>query len=79
MLMHWKNTMAGFCSKQSTLCDKISTFIKTNQQFMDDNIAKYSESDPFWYQVQLFLAQLEGLVEGYASAGLEPLTYQQLL
>lgn len=79
MLMQWKNTLAGFCSKESPLCDKVSAFIRANQQFMEESIATYSESDPFWYHVQLFLAQLEGLVDGYTSAGLEPLTIQQLL
>jgi hypothetical protein len=78
MLMQWKNTLAGFCSKESPLCDKVSAFIRANQQFMEESIATYSESDPFWYHVQLFLAQLEGLVDGYTSAGLEPLTIQQL-
>ena len=71
--------MASFCSQKSALCDKVSAFIQTNQEFMEDSIDKYSESDPFWYQVQLFLAQLEGLVDGYNSALLEPLNVQQLL
>ena len=78
ILMQWKNTLANFCSDNSTFCDKLASFIKQNLDYMNTMIEQ-NEGDPYWYQVKLFLAQLEGLMIGYAFAGLEPLDSNQLL
>ena len=76
--MQWKNTLANFCSDNSTFCDKLASFIKQNLDYMNTMIEQ-NDGDPYWYQVKLFLAQLEGLMIGYAFAGLEPLDSNQLL
>ena len=78
ILMQWKNTLASLCTKESALCEKLAAFILQNEQFMLQAINEHAATDPFWYQVQLFVAQLEGLYAGYSSAQLEPMSLQQL-
>ena len=77
--MQWKNTMAGFCNKPSNLCNKLIEFIRENLLYMEIMVEKYSDVDPFWYQVLLFITQLEGLSLGYNTTHLEPINYEQLL
>ena len=79
ILMQWKNTLAGFCSSPTALCDKISNFIQQNLKYVQHMIEQYEKTDPFWYQVKLFYAQLDGLLQGYNAARLEPLSMEDLL
>lgn len=72
LLMHWKNTMAGYCSSSSPpspYCDKLKQFLSENNDFVTEQIAK--EDSDYWYQVNLFNRQLAGLRDGYATLGLE--------
>ena len=52
LLMHWKNTMAGYCSSSSPpspYCDKLEQFLSENNDFVTEQIAK--EDSDYWYQV----------------------------
>lgn len=72
--------MAGFCDKPSSLCKKLMEFIRENLLYMEIMVEKYSNVNPFWYQVMLFIVQLEGLSLGYNDTQpLEPINYEQLL
>ena len=77
--MQWKNTLAGYCSHPTTLCNKVADFLDQNLDFMHESIDQKAKTDPFWYQVQLFLAQVEGMSVGYNSVSSEPLTFRDLL
>lgn len=79
MLMQWKNTLASYCTSPTLLCNKVQSFLEQNQLFMKESIELYADTNPFWYQVKLFQAQLDGLLEGYSSAKLDPLTAENVL
>lgn len=79
ILMHWKNTLAGMCAKPSEICTKLAQFVDNNTLFMHTQYDESGGVDPYWYQVNLFTAQLLGLLKGYSSLGLESLSYDDLL
>ena len=79
ILMQWKNTLAGYCATPTVLCKNLTNFLKKNRDFMQKSIDLHAKLDMYWYQVQLFLAQLEGLVEGYNTVSLDTLTLEDLL
>ncbi|XP_069670595.1 putative phospholipase B-like 2 [Periplaneta americana] len=68
MYQHWYNTLNGYCDNKAELCQKVQHHLDTNVKWMKEMIANHSNTDPYWYQVELFLRQLEGLVDGYMHA-----------
>lgn len=64
----WLNTVQGFCEQDEgtqSFCIWLRDFLITNYE----NIKKMSEDrskvDHYWYQIRLFLHQLEGLEHGW--------------
>ena len=41
----------GFCVEETSICDKLVTFVSSNQQYMKEQIAKQPDSD-YWRQVR---------------------------
>jgi len=62
------NTMEGICKDKQETCDRIGNYTAINGRWIKENIAKFGDSDPYWYQVKLYTKQLEGLARGYAGA-----------
>jgi hypothetical protein len=52
------------CIAQSSLCEKVNSFLDENLSFMKENIEKNPQSS-YWHQIKLYLKQLEGLEKGY--------------
>ena len=71
--------MAGMCAKPSEICTKVAQFVANNSLFMHTQYDESGGTDPYWYHVNLFTAQLSGLLEGYSLLGLESLSYDDLL
>ncbi|KAF6718784.1 putative phospholipase B-like 2, partial [Oryzias melastigma] len=64
---HWMNTLMGYCGpfvSDSSFCERLKAFIKTNIEWMQEQIEKQPTS-PYWYQADLVLLQLKGLEDGY--------------
>ena len=53
--MHWYNTMHGFCTTKLTLCQKVQNHLDKNLDWINDMIANYSDTQPYWHQVRLYL------------------------
>ena len=50
ILMHWKNTLAGECSSDPSMCAKIKQFLEENAIFVANGIDS-NPQDKYWYQV----------------------------
>ena len=50
ILMHWKNTLATYCSQSQKMCDKLNMFLYKNSIFRSSQI-EANNLDPYWYQV----------------------------
>uniref|UniRef100_A0A3B3BB57 Phospholipase B-like n=1 Tax=Oryzias melastigma TaxID=30732 RepID=A0A3B3BB57_ORYME len=64
---HWMNTLMGYCGpfvSDSSFCERLKAFIKTNIEWMQEQIEKQPTS-PYWYQANLVLLQLKGLEDSY--------------
>ncbi|XP_044737596.1 putative phospholipase B-like lamina ancestor [Chrysoperla carnea] len=60
----WKNTVESACVDIETECDQIREFLKENDEIMR-TLSIQNENDPFWHQIRLFYAQLDGLEAGW--------------
>ncbi|KAI0207905.1 putative phospholipase B-like 2 [Lamellibrachia satsuma] len=64
--MYWHNTYKGYCKKPLTgFCKKLQHYFDDNLQWVGEQIHQHADSDPYWHQVQLFLAQMMGLLDGF--------------
>ena len=48
----------GFCVEETSVCNKMETFVSSNQQYMKEQIAKQHDSDSesdYWRQVNIIL------------------------
>jgi uncharacterized protein YcsI (UPF0317 family) len=50
ILMHWKNTLATYCSQNQEMCEKLNMFLYKNAIFRSSQIES-NNVDSFWYQV----------------------------
>ena len=48
--MHWKNTLATYCSQNQEMCEKLNMFLYKNAIFRSSQIES-NNVDSFWYQV----------------------------
>uniref|UniRef100_T1IJU9 Phospholipase B-like n=1 Tax=Strigamia maritima TaxID=126957 RepID=T1IJU9_STRMM len=62
---HWINTVEGYCNDEAEYCAKLKNYLAINSDWMKKQIALSHGNDPYWHQVNLILAQLNGLEEGY--------------
>ncbi|KAJ9596928.1 hypothetical protein L9F63_012053 [Diploptera punctata] len=62
---HWFNTMHGMCDNRKALCQKVQNFLNKNYKWSYKMINKNRKTQPYWYQVELFLMQLRGLAASY--------------
>ncbi|XP_076434950.1 putative phospholipase B-like 2 [Babylonia areolata] len=66
-MMHWTNTMAGYCPKPySQYCSKLSVFLTQNLKWMQQQIQtdKHRKMhSPLWHHVELFLYQAAGIAD----------------
>lgn len=53
--MHWYNTIYGICDTKLTLCHKVQNHLDKNREWINDMIAKHSNTQPYWHQVRLYL------------------------
>ena len=62
--MHWYNVMSDYCQKYNEdYCKKLKKYINDNFKWMNEQISKYGDTDPFWHHVHLTLLQQQGLVD----------------
>ncbi|XP_050520145.1 putative phospholipase B-like 2 [Daktulosphaira vitifoliae] len=60
---HWRNNMKdNNCVKDPQMCPKLTEHITNNKEWIESSL---NASDPYWYQVGLYLKQLDGLHDGY--------------
>lgn len=71
---HWYNSVATYCDGEESYCDRLKSFLETNLDFMNYNIARRRKYVPYWHQVALALEQLSGLEDGYNNVAGEPRT-----
>ena len=51
IIMHWHNTMKGYCGEPLTpYCKRLKTFLETNFAWVEKMI-KENPTDPYWHQV----------------------------
>ncbi|XP_054163966.1 putative phospholipase B-like 2 [Oppia nitens] len=60
---NYRNNFDGFC-ENSTFCELLKEFMKSNYEFVDSMAAKEVNSD-YWHQIKLIYTQIRGLQEGY--------------
>ncbi|KAL8560033.1 hypothetical protein ACOMHN_041503 [Nucella lapillus] len=68
-MMHWINTLAGYCPlPYSKFCSKLNGFLTQNLKWMKEKIQEDKKRVdvqlPYWHQVELFLYQAAGLSDG---------------
>jgi len=51
--MHWYNTIRGVCASKLALCQKVQSHLDKNLDWINDMIANYSNTQPYWHQVRL--------------------------
>jgi hypothetical protein len=51
--MHWYNTIRGVCASKLALCQKVQNHLDKNLDWINDMIANYSNTQPYWHQVRL--------------------------
>ncbi|KAM7289757.1 putative phospholipase B-like 2 [Ixodes scapularis] len=61
---HFSNQWSDYCDKEAEYCKRLYDFLSANLDFMNEQAAKYRETDPYWHQVDLILNQLAGLNDG---------------
>lgn len=60
----WHNTVRDWCKDDRENCEKIDAFIDKNSKWIREKL-KENGNDPYWYQLELFYAQMSGMLEGY--------------
>ncbi|XP_071540745.1 putative phospholipase B-like 2 [Panulirus ornatus] len=76
----YRNSMEGFCEwKTEEFCDKLREYIRKNIQWMKSMIAQKGKSCPVWHNVELILAQLDGLSDGYNKTSKDPIEQDSIL
>jgi len=64
--MHAHNTLGDYCNRPYTeYCVRLRDFIETNFAWMQQQIDLHAKTDPYWHQVELFLMQTQGIIDGY--------------
>ncbi|XP_014670950.1 PREDICTED: putative phospholipase B-like 2 isoform X2 [Priapulus caudatus] len=48
------------------MCTKLQKFIEINNDWLENQIAQRADTDPYWHQIQLIIAQLNGLNDGFS-------------
>ena len=51
MYQQWQNTMAGFCTTPSLFCSRLEQFLKSNAEYIQQQIEDKGNSSAYWYQV----------------------------
>lgn len=70
----YRNTMEGLCEwKSKEFCENLESYLKTNFQWMQAMIAQKRNTCPVWHNVELILAQLQGVTDGYNKTAKEPM------
>ncbi|XP_033098666.1 putative phospholipase B-like 2 [Anneissia japonica] len=69
--MHWMNIMSSYCLQMSDYCNRLQEFIKTNMEWVADQI-KDNPDDPYFHQAELILEQMAGLEDGYTNRSSQP-------
>ena len=47
-----QNTVSGYCRTLGPeMCDRLSTYVDTNEQWVLSLVEKHGDSDPYWHQV----------------------------
>lgn len=60
----WKNTIEVICTDKEKECDSIREFLKDNNEVIR-SLAVERTNDPYWHQIRLFYAQIDGLMIGW--------------
>ncbi|XP_075218660.1 putative phospholipase B-like 2 [Lycorma delicatula] len=64
---HWYNIRTKFCEGKEDACEKINDFIKQNKIWIDKMITNNKNESSYWWQINLYYKQLDGIYHGYNS------------
>ena len=59
------------CSDEPELCQWVEETLVTNEAFVSGKISQFSQTEPYWHQVNLFYLQMAGMTKGYKLKALE--------
>ncbi|RZF39366.1 hypothetical protein LSTR_LSTR000887 [Laodelphax striatellus] len=62
----WFNVVDFFCKQRSNDCSTLRKFVLKNKEWIEQQ-AETKRHDPYWYQVNLFHTQLDGICSAYNS------------
>lgn len=82
--MHYQNTIVGRCDGKQGLCDKIDSWVQTNDRWVKRKVRHHKHSNPYWHHVGLTYQQINGLYSGYKGAvkhqpEMDVITYKDIL
>ncbi|XP_066989781.1 putative phospholipase B-like 2 [Macrobrachium rosenbergii] len=76
----YRNTLEGFCQwKSEEFCDNLRKYLSENLRWMKSMIALKGDSCPVWHNVELILAQVSGVADGYNKTGGQPMEDDAIL
>lgn len=76
----YRNTLEGICeTSYPEFCGKLREFLAENLLYMEAMVALEGQISPLWHNVELILAQLNGVTEGYNRTGKEPMMEDAML
>jgi hypothetical protein len=61
----WRNTVKT--TPNATLLPALKQWIEKHVAYMQSNVARFNQTDPYWKHVGLLLMQIQGLTDGYNS------------
>jgi len=64
----WRNTIENYCDDKPKVCRYIQKFVSQNVEWTAKSAQKNKAINPYWYQVNLFIQQFEGLFNGFQKA-----------
>lgn len=76
----YRNTLEGFCEwKSEAFCDRLRNYLAKNMRWMKSMIALKTDSCPVWHNVELTLAQVNGVAAGYNKSEQPPIGEEAIM
>ncbi|XP_042204153.1 putative phospholipase B-like 2 isoform X2 [Homarus americanus] len=76
----YRNTLEGLCEwKSQEFCDRLQEYLKKNMQWMKAMVQLKNKSCPVWHNVELILAQMNGVSDGYNRTANIPIESDSIL
>ncbi|XP_015925352.1 putative phospholipase B-like 2 [Parasteatoda tepidariorum] len=76
---HFSNLVDGYCDGEEIYCQRLTSFLQENWDFIDSNVKVRRKYDVYWHQIALTFEQLHGLEDGYKNVTSQPSTKVDLM